>query len=87
MTREEIAARIRTFLEEEFPDQGTALTNSTSLLDEWFVDSFGIVLTVLFLESAFAIKIARSDINGTTFANVDSLTEMVASRLAAPKAD
>ena len=87
MTREEIATRIRAFLEEEFPAQDAALTNSTNLLDEWFVDSFGVVVTVLFLESAFAIKVSRSDINGTTFATIDSLTELVANRLAAPSAD
>ena len=87
MTRAEIATRIRGFLEEEFPAQDAALTNSTNLRDEWFVDSFGVVLTVLFLESAFGIKVSRSDINGTTFATVDSLVELVASRLAAPPTD
>jgi len=81
-TRDEIAGQIRAFLLEEFPDQGVELTDTTSLLDDWMIDSVGIVSTVLFLESHFDIEIARADLNGTTFATIDALANLVASRLA-----
>lgn len=86
MDREEIAEQIRSFLEEEFPNEDVALTNTTNLLDAWFLDSLGIINTVLFLESKFKIKLSRADINGATFANIDSLTQFVASRLASSPA-
>ena len=59
-------------------DQDLALTNTTHLLDDWFLDSLGIVVTVLFLESNFKIKFSRADINGAAFASIDSLTDIVA---------
>lgn len=86
MNRQEIAEQIKSFLEEEFPSEDAALTNTTNLLDDWFLDSLGIVNTVLFLEGQFKIKLSRADINGVTFANIDSLTELVAGRLAASSA-
>ena len=86
MNRQEIAERIKAFLEEEFPSQDVALTNTTHLLDGWFMDSLGIVVTVLFLESNFKIKFSRADINGEAFASIDSLTDLVASRLPPPQA-
>lgn len=46
MTRPEIAAEIKEYLETEFPVQGLDLTETTNLLEEWFVDSLGIVETV-----------------------------------------
>jgi acyl carrier protein len=82
-----IAARIKAFLEEEFPGSGVELTSTTNLLDDWVMDSLRIVTTVLFLESAFNLKVSRADINGTTFASIDSLTDLVAGRMASPKAD
>ncbi len=83
MDKGEIAAQIKAFFEEEFRDPDRELTESTNLLEEWFVDSLGIVDTVLFLESNFAIEISRADVNGTIFENVSTLTQMVAQRLAA----
>lgn len=81
MDKAEIATRIRSYLQEEFPNEGTELTNSTDLLDEWFVDSLGITEMVLFLESGFGIDVTRADINGTNFKDIDSLTEFVSGRL------
>ena len=83
MDKTEIAARIKTFLEEEFPNQGVELTLETDLLEEWFADSLGITETVLFLETSFGIEVRRADINGTNFENIGSLSEFVAGRLAA----
>lgn len=81
MDRQEISARIRSFLEEEFPNDGIELTGETDLLDEWFIDSLGITETVIFLESCFRIDVGRADVNGENFKNIESLAEFVARRL------
>ena len=65
---------------DEFPSPDVELTDETNLLDDYFLDSFGIIETVLFLESSFGIKIARADINGVHFKNVASLADFVAER-------
>lgn len=81
MTREEIAAAITAFIGTEFPSPEGDLTVHTVLLEEWFVDSMGVIETVLFLERAFGLEIARADINGDNFHSIATLTEFVANRL------
>ena len=81
MQREEIASRLMYFLQEEFPNQGQELTESTDLLEEWFVDSVGIIETALFLERTFNLDIRRADINGTNFRNVAALSNFVENRM------
>lgn len=81
MTNNEIASALTTFLQQEFPNQGVTLTDSTDLLREWFVDSLGIIETVLFLEKTFGIDIARADINGSNFRDIAALSGFIATRL------
>ncbi len=80
MDKGEIAEQIRTFLETEFPNPGVRLTDTTLLLEEWFVDSMAIVETVLFLEKRFGVRIGRRDINGVHFRTVATLAELVSER-------
>ena len=47
------------------------------------MDSFGIIDTVLFLETTFGIEVARADINGVNFENIAKLSEFVAARMKA----
>ena len=63
---------------EEFPHPGVELTETTHLLEDFFLDSFGIIDTVMFLESTFGIEISRADINGENFRSIDALAGMVA---------
>lgn len=79
----EITQRIQQYLEEEFPNEAVRLEVSTDLLEEWFIDSLGITETVLFLESSFGIELTRADINGENFKSIETLTGLVARRLAA----
>ena len=79
----EIMQRIQQYLEEEFPNEAVRLEVSTDLLEEWFIDSLGITETVLFLESSFGIELTRADINGENFKSIETLTGLVARRLAA----
>lgn len=82
METTEISAQIRTYLEQEFGGQGIELTETTNLLEDYLIDSFGVIETVMFLESHFKIEVARVDIDGVNFKNLRSLSRFVASRLA-----
>ncbi len=81
MNKTEIVDDLKTFLQQEFPNQGVDLTESTDLLGEWFVDSMGIIETVLYLEKNFDIDIKRADINGDNFRNLATLSDFVVNRL------
>ena len=81
MNRSEIVNKLEDFLRQEFPNQGVELTEHTDLLGEWFVDSLGIIETVLYLEKTFGVDIKRADINGDNFMNLASLSDFVASRI------
>jgi acyl carrier protein len=71
---------LKSFLEREFPSQERELTERTNLLEEWFVDSFGLIETVMFLETEFGLSVSRADINGENFKDIESLTRFVEQR-------
>jgi acyl carrier protein len=77
----DIKLQLKNFFEEEFPNPGTDLADDTNLLDDWFVDSFGIVNTTLFLEETFGVEISRADINPTTFRSIETLSQYVSSQM------
>lgn len=81
MNRSEIVDSLKSFLQAEFPNQGVELNESTDLLGEWFVDSLGVIETVLFLEKNFGIEIKRADISGDNFRSLATLSEFVVKRL------
>ena len=81
MQSTEIKTKLKDFFEKEFPNPGTDLTDNTNLLDDWFIDSFGIVNTTLFLEEKFDIEISRADINAENFRSVETLSRYVANQL------
>ena len=81
MDKAEIRSLLRAYLQDEFPNPGIELTDSTDLLDEWFIDSLGIIETVLFLETTFGIGISRADINGANFRSIATLSGFVAERM------
>ncbi len=78
----QIFDRLRQYLEDEFPNQGVELAGDTRLLDEWFVDSMGIIETVIFIEREFGVAMTRADINGETFQDINSLVAFIGARTA-----
>jgi acyl carrier protein len=82
MERHDIATKLRSFIETEFPIQGIELTDDTDLLEDWFVDSLGIVETVMFIEVTFGARIARKDINAANFRSIATLTDFLVQHLA-----
>jgi acyl carrier protein len=71
---------IQAHLLKSFPNQGVELSFSTDLLGEYFLDSIAVIEMVDYLESRFSIRLARADINGRTFKNIDALSRFVAER-------
>ncbi len=82
MDKTEIEGKLRSFIEQTFPREGAPLQNSTDLLEDWFVDSFGIIETVMFLEQAFAVSVGRADVQAVNFKSIDALTALVLERTA-----
>jgi acyl carrier protein len=78
-----VVGRLKEFLEATFPNPGVQLTSSTPLLNDWFLDSIGIIETVLHLETEFGIPVSRADINAANFRDLDALATLVVGRLAA----
>lgn len=76
-----VKSRIKRFLEQSFPNPSMTLTDQTSLLEGWFIDSLGIVQTVIFLEEAFACNVRPSDIKAANFQTVEALASYVLSQV------
>ena len=77
MDRATICELMKGFFEEEFPNQGSELEYTTDLLNDWFIDSLGIINTVIFLERTFSMSISRADINTDNFQNIETLSIFV----------
>ncbi len=81
MDKLEIAAQIKSFLEDALPGHETELTYSTDLLNEWFVDSFGVVETVMFIEDKYKVNILSADVSVEIFKNINTISEFVTKML------
>ena len=75
------AAVVKAFLEQEYPRPDVPLTDTTNLLEDWFVDSMEVVQIVIFLETRFRVDIHRADITGANFRDIAAITAFVAERL------
>ena len=76
----DVTTRLLRYFQNLAPDPELELTPSTRLLEDWFLDSIGILETVLFLESEFGVAMQRADITAATFASVEALSAFVAAR-------
>ena len=77
MERMEVIEHIKTFLQQSAPSSGLTVSDDTSLLDGWLIDSLGIVQTVIFLEQTFGCNIRPADINASNFDTVATLANYV----------
>ena len=82
MDKATICRLMKGFFEEEFPNQESELEYTTDLLNDWFIDSLGIINTVIFLERTFSMSITRADINSDNFQNIETLSIFVKKSLA-----
>lgn len=72
-----IKTNIRNFIVENFlfGDTSQVIEDTTSLIDNGYVDSTGVLELVMFLEQSFGIKVADSEI---VPANLDSVGAIAA---------
>jgi len=77
----EIAARLHAYYCQVFPHPGRSLEYDTDLLNEWFVDSFGVIQTVQFLEDDFGVAVTRAEINAVNFHSIRALAALVRRKL------
>ena len=75
-----VSEKIRAFLLSSFPNDGRELLESTDLLNDWFVDSLGIIMTVVFIEKTFGLEINGVDVNDENFHSIATLTQFVAKK-------
>lgn len=81
MTDADIAAALHAFFRAMYPHPDMTLDADTDLLGAWFVDSFGVVQTVQFVEDRFGVALERVDIRADTFASVRALVGLVRRKL------
>lgn len=81
MTEAAIAGRLQAFYCAVFPHPGRRLELDTDLLNEWFVDSFGVIQTVQFLEDSFGVSVTRVEINAVNFSSIRTLAALVLRKL------
>ena len=80
MELDDVRSQLQAFIETSFPHPGAELTASTSLLNGWFIDSLGIVQTVVFLEQQFGCDVRAADVNATNFHSIETLAAYVLER-------
>lgn len=83
LTEAQIAAQLHAYYCRSYPHLGRALEHDTDLLNDWFVDSFGVIQTVQFLEDTFGVAVDRADIHADNFHSVRSLAAFVRRKLGA----
>ena len=80
-TEAEIAKKRYEYYLASYPHMGQDLNYDTDLMNNWFVDSLGIVQTVQFLEETFPISITRADVNAANFYSIKTLAAFVMKKL------
>ena len=81
MSEAEIAAKLHAYYVRVFPHPGRSLEADTDLLLEWFVDSFGVIQTVQFIEDCFGVSVKRGEINASNFHSIRALAGFVRVKL------
>ena len=76
LDRQSVQEKIIAHIRENMPDD-EELTETTDLINGYFLDSLKIVSLTLFLETEFNTPFSGADINEETFSNAISLTDFV----------
>ena len=81
MTREDVQARIRSYLLSHFPlIRSRQLGDDDSLLDARLIDSLGILELVGYLEETFAIQLTDDELTAENFDSIGALARFVSQR-------
>jgi acyl carrier protein len=74
---EEYAASIKAYLAEATGQLDLVLTEDTSLIEAGFLDSFGIVELVAFIEEKYDIKLDSDDLVVANFSLIASIVALI----------
>ena len=81
MNTEEINTKLAEYLAKEILRQpGRTIQPGEALLSSGLIDSFHLVDLALFVEDNFGVHIDDSELNASTFDNLDQLTALIQSR-------
>jgi acyl carrier protein len=84
MTDDNVADRIRVFIQEELNPNATAeIDNSLNLLDAGILDSTAVVELVLWLEETFQLEIDPESLTPDNFATLDAMVAFIDQQSAA----
>lgn len=82
MTKDEVASRVREFVDENFlymrPE--FELDNADSLMGRGIVDSMGVVEMLEFLEEQFGVGVPNEDLTEANLGTIDAIAAYVAGR-------
>ncbi len=79
--QEAVINKVEKFILDEFPlARQRRIARDTSLLDNGFVDSIGILEIVTFIESEFNITVSDEEILADHFNSINSLSEFINNR-------
>jgi acyl carrier protein len=73
----EVRAKIKKYIQDEFPASVDTDLDTVDLLEEEIVDSLGIFTLISFIESTFGLTVNPVDINLENFHSLDSITALV----------
>ena len=81
-TMEEIKEKLRAFIQEKFEiDDDPDFTDDVHLFNEGFVDSFGAVEIIHFIEQTYNIEITQKDITLYPMNTIEEIAEVVENKL------
>ena len=81
-TLEEIKEKLRAFIQEKFEiDDDPDFTDDVHLFNEGFVDSFGAVEIIHFIEQTYNIEITQKDITLYPMNTIEEIAEVVENKL------
>lgn len=80
-----VEAKLRAFILENylFTDDGSALNNSDSFLEQGIIDSTGIMEVIFFIEEQFGISVEDEEMIPENLDSVDNLVKFIAAKKAA----
>ncbi len=82
IAKSDIIAKLKTFIEQQFPVRQTSpLTLEHPLLEGGLIDSMGILEVVAFIESEFNITLADEDLTPENFQSLSQLADFVSHKL------
>jgi len=76
-----IKQEIEQFVIQEFSLSPESLEDNDSLIEEGWLDSYGVVKLVMFMEKTFGIRISLEEINPELLDGIESISKFVSQKI------